>query len=391
MDSNEEHCKEINNMKKMRVLCLHGFRTSASFLHKQISKWDSSITEKLDMSFLDGPFPAGEKSDIEGIFPPYYEWFQFNKDFTDYNPDKGLSFIVEYMEKNGPFDGLLGFSQGALLSAALVGFQMKGVMLKNHPPIRFVICISGSKFNDPSLCELPYSEPIKCPSVHLIGAKDWLKERGEELMQAFEKPLLIRHPQGHTVPRLGITTVLNPISISQDFTDYNPDKGLSFIVEYMEKNGPFDGLLGFSQGALLSAALVGFQMKGVMLKNHPPIRFVICISGSKFNDPSLCELPYSEPIKCPSVHLIGAKDWLKERGEELMQAFEKPLLIRHPQGHTVPRLDGEAVNLLNRFIDGLETTDITHKHENERIIENSRKYLLRLINLKLKIKSGVDK
>lgn len=190
--------------KKLRVLCLHGFRTSGSFLQKQISRWDSSITEKLDMCFLDGPYPAQGKSEIEAIFPPpYFEWFQFEKDFTEYtNLDKAFSFIVDYMEKNGPFDGLLGFSQGATLSAALVGYQRKGLMLKNHPPVRFIIHISGSKFRDPEMCEILYSPPIKCPTVHLIGAKDWLKLPGEELMQAFENPLLIAHPQGHMVPRL---------------------------------------------------------------------------------------------------------------------------------------------------------------------------------------------
>jgi hypothetical protein len=30
--------------------------------------------------FLDGIFPAGGKSEVEGVYPPpYFEWFQFNK------------------------------------------------------------------------------------------------------------------------------------------------------------------------------------------------------------------------------------------------------------------------------------------------------------------------
>jgi hypothetical protein len=66
--------------KKFKVLCLHGFRTSGSFLKKQISKWNPSIFQQFDMVFPDGIFPAGGKSEIEGIFPPpYFEWFQFNK------------------------------------------------------------------------------------------------------------------------------------------------------------------------------------------------------------------------------------------------------------------------------------------------------------------------
>uniref|UniRef100_A0A8R7PA68 Serine hydrolase domain-containing protein n=1 Tax=Triticum urartu TaxID=4572 RepID=A0A8R7PA68_TRIUA len=66
--------------KKLKVLCLHGFRTSGGFLKKQISKWHPSILQQFDTVFPDGQFPAGGKSDIEGIFPPpYFEWFQFDK------------------------------------------------------------------------------------------------------------------------------------------------------------------------------------------------------------------------------------------------------------------------------------------------------------------------
>jgi len=35
--------------KKAKVLCLHGFRTSGNFLKKQISKWHPSIFQQFDM------------------------------------------------------------------------------------------------------------------------------------------------------------------------------------------------------------------------------------------------------------------------------------------------------------------------------------------------------
>lgn len=38
--------------KKMKILCLHGFRTSGSFLKKQINKWDPSIFENFDLVLL---------------------------------------------------------------------------------------------------------------------------------------------------------------------------------------------------------------------------------------------------------------------------------------------------------------------------------------------------
>ncbi|XP_042506135.1 dihydrofolate reductase-like isoform X3 [Macadamia integrifolia] len=190
--------------KRMKMLCLHGFRTSGSFLQKQISKWDQSIFSHFDMVFPDGLFPAGGKSDIEGIFPPpYFEWFQFNKEFTEYtNLDECITYLCDYITTKGPFDGLLGFSQGATLSALLLGYQAQGKVLKEHPPMKLFVSISGSKFREPKICDVAYKEPIKAKSVHFIGAKDWLKLPSEELATAFENPLIIRHPQGHTVPRL---------------------------------------------------------------------------------------------------------------------------------------------------------------------------------------------
>jgi len=87
--------------KKAKVLCLHGFRTSGNFLKKQISKWHPSIFQQFDMVFPDGIFPAGGKSEIDGIFPPpYFEWFQFNKEFTEYtNLDECISYLCDYMVK----------------------------------------------------------------------------------------------------------------------------------------------------------------------------------------------------------------------------------------------------------------------------------------------------
>ncbi|KAM0953962.1 putative serine hydrolase FSH, alpha/Beta hydrolase [Dioscorea sansibarensis] len=192
----------------MKVLCLHGFRTSGRFLQKQIRKWDPSIFQDFSMVFPDGKYPAAGKSGIEGIFPPpYFEWLQFAKEFTEYaNLDESISFLCDYITEHGPFDGLLGFSQGAKLSALILGYQTQGQILQNHPPFKFFVSISGSKFTDPGICEIAYKEPIKVKSVHFIGAKDWLKVHSEDLASAFDNPLIIRHTHGHTVPRLDQNT-----------------------------------------------------------------------------------------------------------------------------------------------------------------------------------------
>ncbi|KAJ4954234.1 hypothetical protein NE237_011017 [Protea cynaroides] len=196
--------EEQSEQRKPRFLCLHGFRTSGEIMKKQIYKWPQFVLDKMDLIFLDAPFPAEGKSEVEGIFdPPYYEWFQFDKDFVEYrNFDECLAYIEECMIKHGPIDGLMGFSQGAILSAALPGLQAKGIDLKKVPKIKFLIIIGGAMFRAASVAEKAYSSPIDCPSLHFLGETDFLKPYGITLLDSFINPTVIHHPKGHTVPRL---------------------------------------------------------------------------------------------------------------------------------------------------------------------------------------------
>lgn len=215
---------EDQRQRKPRFLCLHGFRTSGEIMKKQIHKWPQSVLDKIDLVYADAPFPALGKSDVEGIFdPPYYEWFQFNKEFTEYtNFNECLAYIEECMIKHGPIDGLVGFSQGAILSAALPGLQAKGVALQKVPKIKYLIIIGGAKFKEPSLAETAFSLPVQIPSLHFLGDQDFLKEHGIELLKSFVDPVVIKHPKGHTVPRLdekGLSMMLNFIERIQKALD----------------------------------------------------------------------------------------------------------------------------------------------------------------------------
>uniref|UniRef100_A0ACD5V5S6 Uncharacterized protein n=1 Tax=Avena sativa TaxID=4498 RepID=A0ACD5V5S6_AVESA len=189
-----------------RFLCLHGFRTSGEIMRRQVSeRWPADVTSRLDLAFPDAPFPAAGESPVRDVFdPPYYEWCQFvGEDFVRCsNFGECAANIEELMVREGPFDGLLGFSQGALLSAALVGLQEQGLALNRVPTVNYLIVISGGKIQSPALAAKAYANKIKCPSLHFIGDNDFAKTDGEELADSFVDPLVIRHPAGHTVPRL---------------------------------------------------------------------------------------------------------------------------------------------------------------------------------------------
>ncbi|XP_050377294.1 uncharacterized protein LOC126794580 [Argentina anserina] len=216
--------------RKPRFLGLHGFRTSGLILKTQLgNKWPESVLRNFDLDFPDAPFPAVGKSEVEGIFdPPYHEWFQFNKEFAEYtNFDECLEFIEDYMVKNGPFDGLLGFSQGAILSAALPGLQAKGLALTKVPKIKFLIIIGGAKFRSPTLVENAYSTPIQIPSLHFLGENDFLKQYGLELLENCVDPIVIHHPKGHTIPRFdekGLETIMSFVETIKQKLDEKEEK-----------------------------------------------------------------------------------------------------------------------------------------------------------------------
>ncbi|XP_020091263.1 esterase AGAP003155-like [Ananas comosus] len=213
-----------------RFLCLHGFRTSGEIMRTQVTgKWPGDVTSRLDLVFADAPFPGLGKSEVDGIFPPpYYEWFQFDKGFMEYkNFDACLAYIEELMIEHGPIDGLMGFSQGAILSAALPGLQARGAALTRVPKVKCVVIIGGAKFQSPAVAEKAYATKIECPSLHFIGDADFLKQHGETLLESFVDPYVIRHPKGHTVPRIddaSMETMLNFLNkIENDLNDFVED------------------------------------------------------------------------------------------------------------------------------------------------------------------------
>lgn len=52
------------------------------------------------------------------------------------------------------------------------------------------------------------------------------------------------------------------VCASQGYTEAQyVDEAIAFITNHLKVNGPYDGLIGFSQGALLSNFLAGLQEK----------------------------------------------------------------------------------------------------------------------------------
>eukprot|EP00884_Botryococcus_braunii_P001937 jgi/Botrbrau1/11744/Bobra.0195s0070.2 len=129
--------------KRLRVLALHSFRTSAKIFIEQMRRagLDAAIGDLVDIVYVDAPHLASGPipNDVAPFFQgPYYEWWNAIQDpdtqkWRYFGWEQTLAFITDYIALHGPFDGLMAFSQGTVLASLLIAMQRQGIILQVSP------------------------------------------------------------------------------------------------------------------------------------------------------------------------------------------------------------------------------------------------------------------
>ncbi|KAG6572866.1 putative serine hydrolase (FSH1)-like protein [Phytophthora cinnamomi] len=236
----------FESSKKIRVLCLHGFRTNRQVMLDQTRGIRAALGDAAEFVLLNGTYEARGTSDpmIESAYKssaPFYEWFE--NQLADGSPllyndaessakarlqsgaDKGedhawsLSYkgieqsmvrIDEELRRHGPFDVVIGFSQGAALLTILTMWYL------HHGNIRWwklVICVGGVDVSGVNVKSLFLDKqgnrvPVPMPSIHLIGKTDPLYQESHRLALSWAdkadpnnfKKWIYEHDGGHKFP-----------------------------------------------------------------------------------------------------------------------------------------------------------------------------------------------
>lgn len=95
---------------------------------------------------------------------------------------------------------------------------------------------------------------------------------------------------------------------------------------------------------------------------------MIVIAGAKIRAPAAVARAFDTKITCPSLHFIGEEDFMKVHSEELVRAFADPLVIRHPRGHTVPKLDEKGLQTMLTYLDKIEREIWEHSSTDAEIV-----------------------
>lgn len=140
----------------------------------------------------------------------------------------------------------------------------------------------------------------------------------------------------------------------------NLEKGFSTIAQTIREEGPFDGVIGFSQGGAAAAMVASLleegrkeafgtqERKGGMGfppsfaatdggPINPPMKFAVIYAGFWAAN-ELYRGFYEPKIKTQMLHVIGSLDSVVEedRSAGLIDVCEEEQVVYHPGGHFVP-------------------------------------------------------
>ncbi|GMH39510.1 hypothetical protein BSKO_07408 [Bryopsis sp. KO-2023] len=201
---------------KLKVLCLHGYLQNGEMFRGKIGSWRKALKSRLEFEFIDAPHLVHEAGEDEiknaGGRPGGRSWWLWEDSGNQPRPSKSASYtdwepslhvLTEALSSpKEPYDGLIGFSQGATAAALFLACaQLQDL---DVPLPKFVILVGGFLPHDPGFAESIIKGAPSTASLHLFGENDTLVEpsRSKNLMGSFSSPICVgfQHGGAHMMP-----------------------------------------------------------------------------------------------------------------------------------------------------------------------------------------------
>lgn len=215
----------------MHFLCLHGRGTNSEIFKRQTAALRHELGDSHSYDFVDGTFPSALNEDLRELLPPDDETFAYCNPLSPQSCAKAFDDLERYVQAEGPYDGVMGFSLGATFVMSWM-FKKLREQKDNKPvqlPFKVGIFFSapgllqyhdllteelfGSKFN-------PADGLLDIPTAHIWGCHDRDKEKAEAASQACNE--LVRsvfvHDKGHEIPISSDNVILMVKAINRAIT-----------------------------------------------------------------------------------------------------------------------------------------------------------------------------
>ncbi|XP_016066619.1 PREDICTED: ovarian cancer-associated gene 2 protein [Miniopterus natalensis] len=200
----------------LRVLCLAGFRQSERGFREKTGALRKALRGRAELVCLSGPHPVVDSAGAgpeSGSCPPEEQprgwWFSepeadvfsaLEEPTVCRGLEEALATVAQALNKQGPFDGLLGFSQGAALAALVCALGQADD--PRFPLPRFIILVSGFCPRGLGLQESILQGPLSMPSLHVFGDTDRVipSQESMQLASRFTGSITLTHSGGHFIP-----------------------------------------------------------------------------------------------------------------------------------------------------------------------------------------------
>ncbi|NXD11589.1 OVCA2 Esterase, partial [Nothocercus nigrocapillus] len=196
----------MSERRPLRLLGLHGYRQNERRFRERTGALRKALRGRAELVTLSAPHPVpGGGNDSDSDDDPRAWWFSGPGTFEAREEaaapeglDESLSAVAAALAEHGPFDGLLGFSQGAALAAMVCALRAAG---DSRFPVAFAVLVAGFASRAPAHAGF-YRQPIALPTLHVVGQADAViaPHLSWELARSFVEPVVLEHPGGHFVP-----------------------------------------------------------------------------------------------------------------------------------------------------------------------------------------------
>jgi len=210
----------------------HGYTSNQFQFFKRSGAIRKACKDVADFTFVNGPLivqpitsagdldaPDVEEGKLIDETTPIEEqpraWWRADDDGNYLDWDKTVDYLNDVLKKEGPFDGIVGFSQGGCLTGILASAfenpdRLPGLQLpKNQGPFKFAVAVSGFRSRDKVHQKL-FEKPIETPVLHVLGRADQIVdlERSQTLVDVCNNSRVELHDGGHSLPSQYVATSL---------------------------------------------------------------------------------------------------------------------------------------------------------------------------------------
>ncbi|KAI2618235.1 serine hydrolase FSH [Hypoxylon sp. NC1633] len=216
----------------MRILMLHGHSTSSFIFKAQTGPIRSKLDSSFQFDFVDGPYTCPPPRGLRMVMWKAYKWTNGTSAEAIRST---VQWLLEYIEKNGPYDCICCFSKSSAIVAALLLYRAREAANGSDKPLPFksAVFINGSLeysvFDDLGLPVTQEAREIHAKTEEMVKAKvDAMSNLASSLVKPNglwdDKSQLLHDPSALPAPSgcFGL-----------DFTTFPPDSVIGIPTVHM--------------------------------------------------------------------------------------------------------------------------------------------------------------